>query len=531
MKLSRQFIFTILFIFIGCSQHPVSSTDPSSKEIIITEPHEPNPEAIEHFMDAQLYISQNNYAMAIIELQDALTLDPNAGAIHVSLADALWKIGKIERSEDHLLSAISLNNNDTDARIMLANQYIIRHQYKKAEDQFRKLSSIEPNNAEHLNALAELAAAQKQWGVAIQLFREAYEIDPSQIKSLEQAAEIALRSNQLQLARDVYAHLVEIDNQNINYLSAYADLVIMDEDYDKAIEIINSILDIEGITKDRLFQSGVIFYQKGQFEQSLSFFRKALMLNQDDIELLHFLTSAFIELDQSDSANIYSEKMIILAPDDYRGYINKSLNYLNDNNITDAIIVLENVAETFQTEYAIQYLLGNSYYLNQTYDKSIIYLNRALKISPKARNIMHMLAIIHDTEHNWTISDSMYQHLILTDSTDAQAFNNYAYSLVERNTQLENALSYASKAISIAPKNAAYLDTYGWIHFKLGHIEEAIDYIYNSVKMDNSNAIVLEHLGDVFLASGESEEARKYYRKAFEINPENEILKTKVLSK
>jgi len=86
------------------------------------------------------------------------------------------------------------------------------------------------------------------------------------------------------------------------------------------------------------------------------------------------------------------------------------------------------------------------------------------------------------------------------------------------------------KRLTIAPKNAAYLDTYGWIHFKLGHIEQAINYINNSVEIENSNAIVLEHLGDVFLASGKSTEAREYYRKAFEINPGNELLKTKVLS-
>ncbi len=524
----RQYIFVLLFIFIGCSQGP--STTVAPPQDISPESDNPNPEALKHFMDAQLYMSQNNFAMAIIELQDALRFDPKAGTIHVSLAEALWKIGKIERAEEHLLSALSLNDRDVEARVMLANQYVIRHQYVEAESQFNKLSLIEPDKAEHINALAELAAVQMKWENSIQLYRKAYEVDPSQIESLKRAAEIALRSNQLQIAREIYAQLVEIDDQSIEYLSAYADLVIMGEDYDKAIEIINKILDIEGITKDRLFQSGVIFYQKGQFEQSLSFFQKAYKLDHVDIDLLHFLTSTFLELNQSDSVNVYSEIMITLSPDDYRGYVNKSLNYLSDNKIIDAINILEAVAKRFENEYAIQYLLGNSYYLNQTYDQAVIYLNRALEISPKARNVMHILAIINDSQQNWTVSDSLYEHLIRTDSSDAQAYNNYAYSLVERNSRLENALHYASKAIAIAPKNAAYLDTYGWIHFKLGHIEQAINYINNSVEIENSNAIVLEHLGDVFLASGKSTEAREYYRKAFEINPGNELLKTKVLS-
>ena len=84
----------------GCVQRPEPVVDQTVAEAVeITQ--EPNPEALKHFMDAQLYISQSNYPMAIIELQDALRLDPTAGSIHVSLSEAFWKLGKIERAEDH----------------------------------------------------------------------------------------------------------------------------------------------------------------------------------------------------------------------------------------------------------------------------------------------------------------------------------------------------------------------------------------------------------------------------------------------
>ncbi len=530
MSQFRQYIFISFFILVSCSHRPASSVGPDAKETIPSESDEPNPDALKHFMDAQLYISQNNYPMAIIELQDALRFDPNAGSIHVSLAESLWKLGKIERAEEQLKTAISLNDKDVEARVMLANQYIIRHQYKKAEDQFIILSTIEPNNAEHVNAHAELAAAQMQWGKAIQLYRKAYTIDPSQIRSLERAAEIALRSNQLQIATEVYAQLVKIDSRNIEYLSAYADLAIMGKDYEKATEIINMILDVEGITKNRIFQSGVIFYQKGQFEQSLSFLRQAFELDQEDVDVMHYLTSALLELGQIDSANIFSEKMIALFPDDPRGYINKTLVYLNTNNFQNATEFLQSVADKFENEYAIQYLLGNSYYQNHTYDQALIYLNRALEILPTSRSVLHILAIINDSQNQWTVSDSLYEQLISTDSTDAQALNNYAYSLVERNSRLENALQYAAKAIALAPKNAAYLDTYGWIHFKLGHIDEALTYVNNAIELEDTNAVVLEHYGDILLSSNRKKEALEYYRKALEIDPENESLKLKAYS-
>ena len=46
----------------------------------------------------------------------------------------------------------------------------------------------------------------------------------------------------------------------------------------------------------------------------------------------------------------------------------------------------------------------------------------------------------------WNLSDQLYIELIESDSTDAQAFNNYAYSLVERDKDIDFALELAQYA-------------------------------------------------------------------------------------
>ena len=82
-----------IFMITGCSQLPVPAAEQSVTETVESK-QEPNPEALKHFMDAQLYISQNNFPMAIIELQDALRLDPTEGSIHVSLAESFGTLAK-----------------------------------------------------------------------------------------------------------------------------------------------------------------------------------------------------------------------------------------------------------------------------------------------------------------------------------------------------------------------------------------------------------------------------------------------------
>ena len=40
--------------------------------------------ALHHFMQGEFLTSQGNYALAILEFQDAIALDPNAATIHIT---------------------------------------------------------------------------------------------------------------------------------------------------------------------------------------------------------------------------------------------------------------------------------------------------------------------------------------------------------------------------------------------------------------------------------------------------------------
>ena len=110
---------------------------------------------------------------------------------------------------------------------------------------------------------------------------------------------------------------------------------------------------------------------------------------------------------------------------------------------------------------------------------------------------LHNLALIHDAINEWGQSDKLYMELIASDSTDAQAYNNFAYSLVERKDNLDFALDLALNAIRIEPKSAAYLDTVGWIYYKLEHFDKAIKYVKESLLIDSKNVTIKEHLNEI----------------------------------
>jgi tetratricopeptide (TPR) repeat protein len=78
------------------------------------------------------------------------------------------------------------------------------------------------------------------------------------------------------------------------------------------------------------------------------------------------------------------------------------------------------------------------------------------------------------------------------------------------------------------PDNASYLDTYGWICFKLGDYDDAILYIKKSLSKNGSSAVVNDHLGDAYYAKGDNDNAVIYWNKALELSPNSTEIKKKI---
>ena len=331
----------------------------------------------------------------------------------------------------------------------------------------------------------------------------------------------------LEKAINLYNQLIDIDKNNSYYLSTYIDLIVMSGDYDNGIVALKSLIDIEGETTERLSQLGILYYNTNQAVKAKPIFNKLISMDHFDATTMHFLSNIYIEQGILDSALIIANKIIDHHPSDPRGYLDAALTELNNENPIGAIEILEPVSRTFNNEFSIQYLLGSSYQQLEEYDKATVVLRQSLKIYPESRGARHTLAIASDALNYWNESDSLYRGLIESDTNDVQALNNYSYSLVERNIQLNKALAMAKKAIELEPNNAAYLDTIGWIYYKMDNVEKALSFIRKSVELDNNNAVVLEHLGDVLFSNNQIEEAMIFYLKALDIDKNNEILQQK----
>ncbi|MCA1555592.1 MAG: tetratricopeptide repeat protein, partial [Acidobacteria bacterium] len=97
---------------------------------------------------------------------------------------------------------------------------------------------------------------------------------------------------------------------------------------------------------------------------------------------------------------------------------------------------------------------------------------------------------------------------------DATALNNLGYFLTERGERLPEALDMIKRAVKSEPTNPNYLDSLGWVYFKLGQLDEAERYLNDAARHNTRSSTIQEHLGDLYQKRGQLEPARAAWRRA-----------------
>jgi tetratricopeptide (TPR) repeat protein len=76
------------------------------------------------------------------------------------------------------------------------------------------------------------------------------------------------------------------------------------------------------------------------------------------------------------------------------------------------------------------------------------------------------------------------------------------------------------RAVRAEPQNASFLDSMGWVYYKLGKLKEAERYLSDAARRNPTSATIQEHLGDLFQKLGQQEKAVASWRKALSLAAE-----------
>ncbi len=137
--------------------------------------------------------------------------------------------------------------------------------------------------------------------------------------------------------------------------------------------------------------------------------------------------------------------------------------------------------------------------------------------------LLYSRALMWERRDDIAKAEADFRRILVSTPDDVNALNALGYTLADRTTRYKEALELIDRARVAAPGNAAIIDSYGWVLFRLGRNAEALDHLRRAYTLQKDPDIA-SHLGQVLWVMGRKDEARRYFDEARKIDPENRSL-------
>jgi len=588
-----KFIFILLSLLLflaGCSPNQVKKQPKADKsrtikardhftEGMFKELEGENEKALVEYYDALLYdstsstiynrIAQNHIVLgrfesAIIYLNKSENIDANNIETHRLLATCFYRLDRDKEAITHLEIVLEIDPFDENSRNMLillyrksqnylglANQYEnIMNIYGDDENLVRKTSAIYLKNGDNESAkilfvrylesdstnsgmwysLARLHEFDGEIDLAIQGYLKSYKYSSEGNEAVERLHVLYKQKNQWEKILSMFSPIAENDSTNYSAKLAIAEANYNLENKELAKNILLELQLIKRLQWPVFNLLGRIEFEDKNYPLAKTYYQKLIDLDSNNRIGWLFLGFIYSDMDSLDLAASHYQAALNQLPDDpyILSFYGMTLNRIGKDQ--EAILQLEKALKIDSENINALVTLG--FTLNKVNRKSeaISPLKHALSIDPDNINAYTTLGMIYDELKMHSASDSLYESALAIFPENDLLLNNYAYSLADRGIRLRDALEMSKKAVEIQPENGAYLDTIGWIYYKLKQYNLALQYIKQSLDSREDNSIVIQHLGDIYYELGDHNNAKIYWKKAFELDPDNENLKDRIES-
>ena len=554
-----------LFLGSGCvsPRGTVASPDRPREEQA-----KPTPEqgiAMQHFIDGLVNEQRGEFAQAVLDYQEALRFDQNH-AIYFALSRAYGMLSKFDPALDAAREAVQLAPENPEYRRNLASIYLTASKPDSAILQYETLVRLDSSSIESWFNLARLYQSRTplkalavyhqildrfgpQWDVLLQMadlcnklskypeaadaLREMTEIDPSNKELRHTLAQTYARAEEFDSALTVYRSLREEDPDNLEYLSETAGLNLVRKNYAVAARDFDTLLGSDSVTLDAKIRIGELYFNQSQKDSTLvprakSIFERLRANAPNDWRPYWFL-GAIGSLAKDDSTAVRNfRKVTELASWNADGWVYLSSVYLTDNNFAEVVRILESAIKVLPDDFRVNFFLGVAYSrLNRNVD-AVRVLEHARSLNRTDQDAIAQLALVYEALKHFDEADSLYEEALRLNPSNDLVLNNYGYSLAERNEHLDRALAMAKQAVAAQPANGSYLDTMGWIYYRLGQYQDAVKYVKEAITRGEANATVYEHLGDIYFKMNNRDAAIEQWNMALQLDHDNSSLRAKI---
>ncbi len=149
---------------------------------------------------------------------------------------------------------------------------------------------------------------------------------------------------------------------------------------------------------------------------------------------------------------------------------------------------------------------------------------RALAAFPDDPEVLYARALSWERRDDIARAEADFRRILVADPDSVAALNALGYTLADRTTRYQEALELIDRARAAEPDNAAIIDSYGWVLFRLGRHDDALTELRRAFTLQK-DAEIAAHLGEVLWVMGKRDEARRYFTQARDLDADNRALK------
>ena len=481
---------------------------------------------------ADIYIEARENDSAAVVLQKILKTDSTDVNTYYKLARVYENNRPLEAIKiyDKLINIIGL---DWNVLLRVAELYEKLGYKEKAAESVQGLLEIDPSNTDLQKLAIDFYARNGYYTEALIMLDDIIESIPDDLEAREKRAQIYILQNKWDEASEEFKFIIEQPDvpleAKIGIGATYFAKSFSDS---TALPVSKELFEL--IAEDTTYWQvklylGAIALSEGNDSLAIENFEYVTKNASWHIESWVSLGGLYFDNQRYEEAEIIMREAIELFPNDFAVNLILGLSLAQQSKTLESKEYLKTAVELNPSDLNSLSAYGFTLSQLQENEEAIKYLTRALHLEPNNINVLGQLGLIYNNLEMMEESDSLYEAALQIDPQNALINNNYGYSLSERDLQLERALSMIEIAINADSSNSSYLDSYGWIFFKLGDYDKAYYYIKKAIDTDgNDNAVLLEHLGDVLYMQGKKEEALDYWQRALDLDSSNEILINKV---
>lgn len=488
-------LLVIALVFLSaCSSMPVLSGSATQSDSL-------SEATKRELVAATLQNAKGEYQGAVDRYRKLLTDQPSQAALHFALSKAYASLGVLDSARLYSEKSVTLNPGNKYYLSLLAGISHQMHDYSRAVELHRQLVALEPGITEPLTALALEYLVADQPEKALEAFKDILKLDPKNETTLGQALLLEIKLTHYQDAIGTLNELLERGDGKEQLRITLGELYRQTRQYDLAIKSFREVLH----DNPRLLPVWLGLFDAAVQSDNRPAFREALDLfyNTGQVKLEQKIDLAEFFVARSFRESSFVEPASVMIDELKKRYSGK-------RPLTFRLQVVEGelLFQAGKVKPALQLL------------EKALHSKNAKKQKKLYAQAVSILALCYDKIGYSDKCINLYENILAREPGNILMMNNLAYTLAGQGKELLRAKKLAMKAVAAEPLNGGYLDTLGWVLFRMGDYEKAREILEKAVELDPLEAEIPEHLGNVYEKLGNM-------KKAMEMKERSQKLKVK----